>query len=171
MRAVVTNFGSTGDILPYLALSVELHRHGHELVVAFPPYYTSLVEQFGLAFCPVGPDLREVQNNVIVGMQTVPDSIAHMRALFAPLAAALPQMYRELCDICRDADVLISGPSQPASRMVHETTGIPFVSSQENHFGGGGTLAFQQASASLVNPFRAQLGLPPIRNPDIGDAN
>jgi sterol 3beta-glucosyltransferase len=171
MRAVLTSFGTTGDFLPYLALAVELRRHGHDPVLAYPPYYRPLVERFGMEFVPIGPDLQTIQSQIIMAMHTMPETVAEMRALFAPLAAALPQMYAELRAACHDADVLISGPMQPASRMVHETTGIPFVSSQENHFGGGGTFAFQQATAALINPFRAQLGLPPLHHPVTHDAN
>jgi sterol 3beta-glucosyltransferase len=55
--------------------------------------------------------------------------------------------------------------------MVHETSGIPFVSVQFSHFGGGGSHALQQASAALINPFRAQIGLGPLRDPLTIDAN
>lgn len=171
MRAILTNFGTTGDFLPYLALAVELRRHGHQPVLAYPPYYAWLAERYGMEFISIGPDLQTIQSNIIVAMHTMPDTVEEMCALFAPLALALPQMYHELRAACRDADVLISGPMQPASRMVHETTGIPFVSSQENHFGGGGTPAFQQATASLINPFRAQFGLRPLCHPVTHDAN
>src|SRR5262249_10309117 len=55
--------------------------------------------------------------------------------------------------------------------MIHEVTGIPFVSIQVSHFGEAGTSALQQASASLINPFRSQLGLPPLLSPLTIDAN
>jgi sterol 3beta-glucosyltransferase len=55
--------------------------------------------------------------------------------------------------------------------MIHELTGIPFVSVQLSNFGGTGSPALQQASAALINPFRASLGLPPLRNPLTIDAN
>jgi UDP:flavonoid glycosyltransferase YjiC (YdhE family) len=171
MRAVLTSFGTTGDVLPFLALAVELRRHGHEPVLAYPPYYHSLAERFNMEFVPIGPDLQAIQSSITIALHTMPETVAEMHALFAPLATALPQMYTELHAACHSADVLISGPMQPASRMVHETTGIPFVSSQGNHFGGGGSLAFQQATAALINPVRAQLGLQPLDHPVTRDAN
>jgi sterol 3beta-glucosyltransferase len=91
--------------------------------------------------------------------------------LFAPIAMALPQMFEELREACRDADVLVCGPVQPAGRMVHEVTGIPFVSVQVAHFGGGGPAAFQQATAAVINQFRNRLKLPPLQDPLTVDAN
>jgi UDP:flavonoid glycosyltransferase YjiC (YdhE family) len=55
--------------------------------------------------------------------------------------------------------------------MIHEVTGIPFVSVQISHFGSTGTSVLQQGSASLINPFRSRLGLPPLRNPLTSDAS
>ena len=171
MRAVLTNFGSTGSVYPFISMAIELRDHGHQPVVALSPFFSSWVERFGLDFVPVGPDLRKVQYDINEAMLELPDSEGEIRDMFAPLMVALPQMFEELRDACRGADVLVSGPWQPASRMIHELTGTPFVTIQNSHFGGGGTPAFQKASASLINPFRARHGLPPVRNPLTSDAN
>jgi UDP:flavonoid glycosyltransferase YjiC (YdhE family) len=171
MRAVLTNFGSTGSVYPFISMAIELRNHGHQPVVALSPFFSSWVERFGLDFVPVGPDLRKVQYDINEAMLDLPDSEDEIREMFAPLMFALPQMFEELRDACRNADVLVSGPWQPASPMIHELTGIPFVTIQNSHFGGGGTPAFQRASASLINPFRARHGLAPVRNPLTNDAN
>lgn|GEM_PF-379222 len=171
MRAVLTNFGTRGDLQPFLALAVELRRHGHQPALAFAPYYESAIRHFGLEFVPIGPDFQQVQRDINAAIMQMPESAERMRELLAPLTSALPQVYEELSAACLDADVLISGPAQPASRMIHEVTGIPFVSIQVSHFGGTGTPALQEASASLINPFRAQLRLPPLRDPLTIDAN
>ena len=47
MHAVLTNFGSTGDILPFVALALELRRHGHRAVLALPPSFESLARGHG----------------------------------------------------------------------------------------------------------------------------
>lgn len=174
MRAIVTNFGSAGDVQPYLALIMELRRHGHDVAFAFSPQFAPMIERHGVEFIPVGPDFQKVQYDIITTAVARPDianSADQIYALFEPLVAALPQMFEELREACRNADVLISGPLQPASRMIHELTGIPFVSIQEAHFGGGGTLAYEQATGSLINPFRKRYGLPPLRHPLTHDAN
>lgn len=171
MRAILTNFGSTGSVYPFISIALEMKRHGHQPVVALSPFFESWVAGFGLDFLPLGPDLRQIQYNINEAMLDMPDSEAAIREMFAPLIPALPRMFEELREMCRDAQVLISGPWQPASRMVHELTDIPFVTVQNSHFGGGGTPPFQRATASLINPVRATYGLPPINNPLTTDAN
>jgi sterol 3beta-glucosyltransferase len=153
---------------------MEMKRHGHDVAFAFSPHFREAVRDHGVEFIPVGPDFHRVQHDIIttsVATPDIDDSAAGMYAMFAPLVASLPQMFRELSEACRNADVLISGPLQPASRVIHELTGIPFVSIQDSHFGGGGTPAYQLATTSLINPFRAQFGLPPLRYPLTHDAN
>lgn len=172
MRAVLTNFGTTGDIQPFLALATELRHAGHQPIVALSPNFSSRATESGFEFAPIGPDLQKVQSDIIATiLKRVANSVETMRALFEPLAQALPQTFEDLKAACRGADVLISGPLQPASRMVHEVSGIPFVSVQIAHFGGPGRPALQQATASFINPFRTRLGLPPLQNPLSLDAN
>jgi sterol 3beta-glucosyltransferase len=171
IRAVLTNFGSVGDVQPFLALAVEMRRQGHLPVLAFSPYYRSRIEGLGFDFVSIGPDLQKLQNEANVAMMESHYSDDRTREILGPLMAALPQAFSDLNRACLNADVLVSGPAQPAARMVHETSGIPFVSLQFCHFGGIGSPAFQKASAELVNPFRAQLGLAPLRDPLTIDAN
>jgi len=171
MRAVLTNFGSVGDLQPFLALAAEMRRHGHAPVLAFSPYFRSRVEELGLDFFPIGPDLRAIQISANMALGSMPGSDGRIREILSPLVAALPQTFSELSQVSLKADVLVSGPTQPAARMVHETSGIPFVSIQISHFDGAGSLAFQKASSALINPFRAQLGLAALRNPLTRDAN
>jgi UDP:flavonoid glycosyltransferase YjiC (YdhE family) len=171
IRAVLTNFGSVGDLQPFLALAVEMRRHGHAPVLAFSPYFRSRIERLGFDFVSIGPDLQNLQNEANVAMREMPGTDDRMCEILGPLMAALPQAFSELSRVCLNADALVSGPGQPAARMVHESSGIPFVSLQFSHFGGIGTPALQKASAALINPFRAQLGLAPLRDPLTIDAN
>jgi sterol 3beta-glucosyltransferase len=88
-----------------------------------------------------------------------------MLALLMPFREAFDQIFYELKHACEDADVVISGPAQPLARMVHEVTGIPFVSIQLSHFGGSGGPALRDAGDHLINPFRQKLGLAPVNDP------
>ena len=174
MRAIITNFGSAGDLQPYLALITEMSRHGHDVAFAFSPHFEKAIVRHGVEFIPIGPDFEKTQYEIITQSVATPNidyAADHMRAMFTPLTEALPRMFEELSAACRDADVLISGPLQPASPMIHELTGIPFVSIQDAHFFGSGTPEYQQTTAELINPFRERHGLPPMRNPLTHDAN
>lgn len=169
MRAVLTNFGSMGDILPFVALAVELRRHGHLPVLALPPAFESLARTHGVEFVPVGADLRGAQDDITQALLVSPERIGageQLQAMFAPLARELPRMLDDLRAACLGADVLISGRVQPASRMVHDLTGIPFVSVYVEHTGsGGGHPAFLEAVRRIINPVRVKAGLAPFHNP------
>lgn len=168
MRAVLTNFGSTGDVQPLIALAAELSRYGHQPILAVSPNFAPWVEQFGFRCTPVGPDVQQALRAVLatrIEMTEFFDSVSEIRSFLAPLIESLPQMYRDLREACRDADVLICGATQPAGRMIHELTGIPFVSLFLGHPGALGTAAMQQARFSLINPLRQELGLPPLHDP------
>lgn len=174
MKAVLTNFGTTGDVLPLLALARELRRAGHTVVMACPPSHEETVASHGFRFVSAGPDMQDIQTTINqrwIAEDSASTSPADMQALLAPLGRALPQTYETLRELARGADVIVSGPAQPAARMVHETTAIPFASVQFSNFGGIGTPALQAATAALVNPFRERLGLRPLANPVTRDAN
>jgi UDP:flavonoid glycosyltransferase YjiC (YdhE family) len=173
MRAVLTNIGSMGNIQPFVSLAAGLRDHGHDPVLALAPMYRHYVSQLGFEYVPIGFDLdyaklqREDTDDTLNGV----DPLHTLKDSLTKLEAMLPQMFEELRQACRGADVLIGGHLQPASRMLHELTGIPFVSVHTNHFGGMQPYAFRHATASVINPFRAQYGLPPVADPIHEDAN
>ena len=174
MRVVITNFGTTGDFRPLLTLARELAAQGDTPVLAFPPFAEPLVSQSGFEHCAIGPDLRLLRDEVNQGWSEsagIYHSSEQMLALLLPFREAFDQIFAELKNACRDTDVLISGPAQPMARMVHEVTGIPFVSIQVSHFGGSGGPGLRQAGEQLINPFRQKLGLPPVSDPLTSGAN
>jgi sterol 3beta-glucosyltransferase len=173
MRIVLTNFGTVGDLHPLIALAVALRARGHACVIAYSPGYEWLVGQHDLAFAAIGPDPREAQDAVNRTLIERPHVLASREATYAllePVMRALPELFEDLRRICEPADLLIAGPAQPAARMVHELTGVPFVSLQFSNFGGAGTPAFQDVSRALINPHRARLGLAPLAQPLTADA-
>jgi sterol 3beta-glucosyltransferase len=170
MRVVLTNFGSSGSVVPNLALAAELSRNGHSAVLALPPIFADSVESARLAFTPIGPDLRELQKSINEEMTTASDCTMRFRCLLGPLTNSLPELYCSLMDAWRKADVLVGGQVQPAGLIVHEKTGILPVTVQNVYFTNGGSLAFQSTLANLIKPFRETLGLHSLPDP-IMEAN
>jgi rhamnosyltransferase subunit B len=56
---VLTTFGSLGDLHPYLALARGLQNRGHSVVVATLEVHRERVEEAGLPFHEIGPDIGE----------------------------------------------------------------------------------------------------------------
>jgi len=87
VRIVITNFGSAGDVQPYLALIMELRRRGHDVAFAFSPHFAPMIEQHGVEFIPIGPDFQKAQYDIITTAVASPDlanSSDHIYSLFAP---------------------------------------------------------------------------------------
>jgi sterol 3beta-glucosyltransferase len=184
MRAVLTSFGSTGDVVPFVALAEELRRHGHEPILALSPNFAAQIERRGLTFVPVGPDLQDATRHLIKqgieysGTNTMAEEVFSSdlaRSLFAPFIAGLAQMFHDLCAVCGGADVLISSAELPLGRTIHEVTQIPFVSVHPSYFGvsskGSPLEQLEQEVAQHLNRFRAQWQLPPLAAPLTRDGN
>ncbi len=173
MRIVLTNLGSLGNVQPFLALAAELRRVHHEPVLALAPQYADYVRTLGFPFVPIGDDIdyRGLQKRDTAGELVGKAPLDLFHESLDLLARMLPRMYEELSRACRHADLLISGHLQPAARMLHEITGIPFVSIHTSHFGHFQPKAFRDAAGAIVNPFRRKHGLPPLTDPFHTDAN
>jgi sterol 3beta-glucosyltransferase len=165
MRTVLTGFGSVGDMQPLLALAVELRRQGHSVEFALSPSLVGLAARLGFHASPIGPNVHEIQRNFILSMAQEPVDLAAVRALLAQFFEGFPQVFDDLCRACHDRDVLISAAGPPFGRMVHEVTGIPFVSLDYEYVDEAPGSLLEHQVAALLNPFRKQLGLPPVRYP------
>jgi UDP:flavonoid glycosyltransferase YjiC (YdhE family) len=171
LRAVLTSFGSTGDAQPFLALAAELRRRGHRPVLALSPNFAPHAEQLGLEFAPLGPELRLADiRGVITTQLAMSNPIDQARHFLETVMPIMPGIFHQLREICRTADVVISSPHQFAGRMVHEAIDIPLVSVHLSHFGALGSRDLRDASAPVINEFRAREGLPPLHDPLTVDA-
>jgi len=143
VRVIFTNFGTRGDFWPLCALAKHARDRGHIPVFAIPMYAAEIVEQFGFELLYISEDLSELRDQVNRSWISHQDSYldaGKLWDLLSPFQQYFSSTFEELLRACRGADVLVSGPAQPLSRIVHEYLGIPFVSAQFSHFGGTGGL-------------------------------
>lgn len=173
VRMVLTNLGSLGNIQPFLALAQEIRRSGYIPILAVAEQYAHYVRGFGLDFVPIGAniDYRNFQKRDTSGELSGIDPLRLLIESLPLFAGMLPQMFSELSAVCQHADVLISGHLQPVSKMIHETTNIPFVSVHTSHFGGLQPEAYRRAACSVINPFRQKYNLQAVLDPLHTDAN
>ena len=59
MKLAVTAEGTRGDIYPMLALAKRIEARGDQVVFCAPPDFAEAARSRGLAFRPVGIDIRE----------------------------------------------------------------------------------------------------------------
>lgn len=155
MRAVLTSFGTTGDIEPFLALAIELQRHGHEPVLASLPQYRDRALHCGIEFAPTGPEnlFDAMRRSMKVEIE---QGIARAAADLQQYPVRdLLRMYGDLARVCRNADVVIGSAKWPFGRMVHATTGIPFASVQLDRY----KEQFSRESRQYIAAWEAQLAV------------
>lgn len=159
MRVVVASLGSMGDVQPFVALADELRRYGHQSVFALPAHLLPYARRRGFAGIQIGPDeLSDVYQRATRAFEYGEASEEGERYYEALLAAA-PQAFQDITALCAEADLLISSVIMPLGRMIHEVTGIPFISIQTYN------PAEEIDMPAELNTFRAHLGLPPIQDP------
>lgn len=174
MRLLITNFGTRGDFEPFFALARELAEHQHEPIFAIPESAVSMLQQSGFPYAVIAADDPELRQKINLSWSTQADAYEASGRLveeFSALQSYFPAALKELTELSRSVSVLVSGPAQPLARIVHEITGVPFVSVQLSNFGGNGGPAIREAGDRLVNPFRRKIGLPPLKDPFTTGAN
>jgi len=127
-RIVITTFGSSGDINPYVALGLGLRSRGHDIVFAVEDGFREVVASAGFsvhhltgdAMSALGPHLDELlgKTNPLKSMHVLVEDY---------LVPTLRPRIRDLLAACEGADLLVASASQIAAEFVADLTGIPLV--------------------------------------------
>ena len=126
-RIVITTFGSSGDIHPYIGLALTLAARGHRPVIATSEYYRSKVERAGVEFQAVRPVFDPTDPGVVAAIM---DPLRGGEYLIRDIAmACIRDSFLDLQGAVSGADLLLTHPLTFAGRPVAETLGIPWLSS------------------------------------------
>ena len=127
-RILLTTFGSLGDLHPYLALARGLQAHGALPVIGTSAFYREMVENRGLAFVPIRPDIpepEEMQQIAVDLMDARRGTATVVRDMTMPWVR---DSYTDTLAAAEDVDLLISHLLTFATPLVAETRRIPWVS-------------------------------------------
>jgi rhamnosyltransferase subunit B len=125
MRVVLTSFGSYGDLNPYLGLGLALKARGHMPVLAVSNAYRRHVEAAGLECHPTRPDGDSSDRLLLARiMEPFRGPEFLIRNLMMP---SLRDMYDDLSDATRLADVVVSHPLSFAAPVLCEQRGLPWA--------------------------------------------
>jgi UDP:flavonoid glycosyltransferase YjiC (YdhE family) len=127
-RLVLTSAGSHGDFLPLVRLGCRLRDRGHEVRCAINSAMWPLAEAARLPVAPCGrpfgaAEARQHPEAFDFWKDYTDDEL---RAAWGRLD--LEGSYRDLLAACADANLVIASRLQSAAAMVHERTGIPWIS-------------------------------------------
>lgn len=129
-RIVLTTFGSFGDVHPYMALALELKARGHEAVIATSEIYREKIEDAGLEFHAVrpniaGPDDPETEELIRKIMEPQTGGEFLFKEVLLP---HLRDSYDDLSEAVRGADMLVTHIITFAGPLIAQRTGIKWVS-------------------------------------------
>jgi len=128
MKVLIRTVGGSGDINPFIALGMALHKRGHTVALLVNPYFEKQVREAGLDCVPLGDhfDLRRIEK--------IPDLMHPRKALqrtldllivpqMAVTIDALESLIREL-----HPDVVVSHHTCPGTHWICERHGVPSAS-------------------------------------------
>jgi rhamnosyltransferase subunit B len=185
MNVVVSTFGSAGDVFPMLGLALALRGRGHAVTFATNPYFADVVGRHGLPFEPLGTT-DEFQ--AVVANPELWKPRRGFRTVFESLTTALKDQYALHA---RHGAAGVTNVFGLGAMLAREKFGLPVVSVHlqpavlwSNHappalpgmFGPRWLLRLQYrigvryylhpVVARFLDPWRAELGLPPLPRVD-----
>jgi UDP:flavonoid glycosyltransferase YjiC (YdhE family) len=117
VRVLLCTWGSLGDLYPYLTIAARLAADGHYPVLAAPPFYQRAVEDAGIAFHGVPPDV-DPRNAELT--KRFMDPRHGSEAVVEYLAPVVREAYETLLPAVRTADLIVSHPVTFAAPMAAE---------------------------------------------------
>lgn len=159
MAMIVFNaFGSWGDLFPLLPIAAEARRRGHTVRFAVPDGFVEVVEAEGFEVAPVGGRAAIVDRIDSAHRYDVrPRNLLAVRRLWRDFVLDdLPATVEALGRACSDADVLVAHPAQQAAPIVHERTGIPWVTA--SMILGMMPSRHTLPQGAIQHPFKGRLG-------------
>ena len=186
MTVVISALGTRGDVAPMLALGRELASRGHDIVVSAPPGFEADAALAGVRYEPTGLDpSASLQSWGAPGEKI--SAMEMNRRLKAHREAEAAAQFDALVPLAEGASLVLGAGLPLAARSVAEANGVQYryvgycpqaLPSTENPPVGMPwvrsrilTRAMWAANAGVgrilagtVNPYRARLGLPPLRD-------
>jgi UDP:flavonoid glycosyltransferase YjiC (YdhE family) len=107
MKVTITTSGSRGDVQPYVALGLGLAESGHEVTLAAPTEFDTLVRSRGLDFVGVDANPRETTERMLREGTGI---AGFARSANAALKPVLVEMLESYTRACARADIVLYTP-------------------------------------------------------------
>ncbi len=175
-KIAMFTMGTRGDVQPYIYLSKGLMRNGYDVVLGTHPCWRGLVEEAGIHFEPVGPDIDIEKVTTIIRGQSKNAMMSLLKTMNF-IMKIIEGSSEEVYEICKGKDLVIVTHSQMGA-VEAGVLGIPKVNVtlqtemigeklRKQKFGEkliGGFIAKQ--AAKPTNKIRKLYGLKPVKSAD-----
>lgn len=175
-KIAMFTMGTRGDVQQYIYLSKGLMRKGYDVVLGTHPCWRGLVEEAGIHFEPVGPDIDIEKETTIIRGQSKNAMMSLLKTMNF-IMKIIEGSSKEVYEICKGKDLVIVTHSQMGA-VEAGVLGIPKVNVtlqtemigeklRKQKFGEkliGGFIAKQ--AAKPTNKIRKLYGLKPVKSAD-----
>ncbi len=130
MRISIHTLGTRGDVQPYLALALELRRRGHQVQIAAPVQFETMVAERGIPFAPLPGDFLDLLDSP-QGKAAVAGGRG-FSAGFKLLKYVRPLMFQLMNDEWEAVktftpNLILGHPKSIAAPHLAEATSCPFI--------------------------------------------
>jgi vancomycin aglycone glucosyltransferase len=123
MKYAVTAEGTRGDIFPMLALAKRFEAAGHEVIFCAPPDFAAAARERGLAFRPIGRDIREFLTAEAGALHG--GALAMARSAGKLFSDNVGRQFTDLHAAAAGCDGILSAGTQMAASSVAEALAVP----------------------------------------------
>jgi UDP:flavonoid glycosyltransferase YjiC (YdhE family) len=135
MKFVLANWGTRGEVEPYVTVGRELVRRGHDVHMAVAPEMVSFTEAAGPTAVAYGPELKAIldpHRDFWAGLFTTPWKVRELGRLSgeysSPLSQCRPEVSATLTSLAEGADLLLTGMNfEDDALNAAEYRDIPFA--------------------------------------------
>jgi rhamnosyltransferase subunit B len=158
-RIVITTWGTTGDLNPYVPIGQGLRDRGHDVLFAVEERFEAPLHAVGLQTSRLASDcMRALQHYRRDIFETESPVILGRTFITKIVGPLLPTSIAGLRSACAGADLLVSAAGQLAAGFVADLTGIAWATVSHVPFDDP---TDSTEINSLLNALRASYSLPP----------
>lgn len=168
--------GTRGDVQPYIYLAGELQRQGFDVILGSHPCWRNLIEEAGVSFEPIGPDIDIEKEAAVIRGKTSNPLLSLMKTMNF-IMRIIQEATHEVYQLCEGRDLIIVTHSQigaveagvlgiPTANVTLQQEMIPQKLKKKTCKDKliGGMIA--RMAAKPYNKIRKVYGLKPVKSAD-----
>ncbi|WP_081674421.1 glycosyltransferase [Butyrivibrio sp. VCD2006] len=124
-KVAMFTMGTRGDVQPYIFLSKELIRNGYEVTLGSHPCWRKLIEDEGISFEPIGPDI-DIEKEAAIIRGKVSNPVLSLLKTASFVFRIIQESTDEIYNVCKGKDLIIVSHSQMGA-VEADVLGIPTV--------------------------------------------
>ena len=186
LSILLATLGSAGDVNPFVAIGRALRDRGHDVTLVTSAYFQEIVAEAGLAFAALGT--RDDYNQVVDDPDLWDPNRGFRVFARRVVIPAIRPVHDVLSANLKSNTVIVAQGQAFGAHLVHEKHGVPFATvnlqpvafrsiydsplipkwipsiARPSLYKVIDFLVLDRELANLINAFRAELGLAPVKN-------